>query len=119
VVFGVEGEVLAAGEGAVAVGVVRLRRDLVVGVVIKAAGVDRAQCGICREPVANRVQAVADAAIVLFGVAGDLFVGQPVDAVVAPVERAAVLLRGLGAASRGPELIGVTGGPRIQRGETV
>jgi hypothetical protein len=34
VAFGVVGEVLAAGESGVAVGVVRLRRDIVVGVAI-------------------------------------------------------------------------------------
>jgi hypothetical protein len=65
VILRVVDEALAAREGGVAVTVIRLAGQLVVGVVGEAAWVEARERRCLRGPVADRVEVIADAAILV------------------------------------------------------
>src|ERR1035438_7061661 len=120
-VFRVIGVLVAVGGlGGVAVEVVALRGQLVVGVVAAGDGIDAAERRGLRSAVAHGVKRVTRAAIVAVvvgRVAGDGFAVEPVDVVVAPLDGAAALLGCVGADAGCAERVLVVGNGRCGRGK--
>lgn len=119
VILGVVAKRLAARGGDVAVRVVGFAGQLVIGVEgRRARGNVRQRRGL-REVVAHRIEAVANAAVVVAGRKGDGLIGEAVDAIVGPVLRAPIRFRGADAIADRTQLIVVAGDGRRNRNQSV